>query len=71
MKESLINKLNKLKNSFFIKEDLNKNFKNIYEANTQEAINMNIFGVPTYIYNNEMFWGQDRLELLEYSLKKN
>jgi len=32
---------------------------------------MNIFGVPTYIYNNEMFWGQDRLELLEHSLKKN
>ncbi|MSP06190.1 MAG: hypothetical protein EXR13_01280 [Candidatus Fonsibacter sp.] len=30
MKKSLINKLNKLKNSFFIKEDLNKNFKNIY-----------------------------------------
>ncbi len=57
-------------------EDLNKlamsdKIKNIYEANTQEAINMNIFGVPTYIYNNEMFWGQDRLELLEYSLKKN
>lgn len=56
-------------------EDLNKlamsdKIKNIYEANTQEAINMNIFGVPTYIYNNEMFWGQDRLELLEYSLKK-
>jgi 2-hydroxychromene-2-carboxylate isomerase len=45
--------------------------KKIYETNTQEAINMNIFGVPTYIYNNEMFWGQDRLELLEYSLKKN
>ncbi len=57
-------------------EDLNKlamsdKIKNIYEANTKEAINMNIFGVPTYIYNNEMFWGQDRLELLEYSLKKN
>jgi 2-hydroxychromene-2-carboxylate isomerase len=57
-------------------EDLNKlamsdKIKNIYETNTQEAINMNIFGVPTYIYNNEMFWGQDRLELLEYSLKKN
>ena len=30
MKESLFNKLNKLKNSFFIKEDLRKNFKNIY-----------------------------------------
>ena len=30
MKESLINKLNILKNSFSIKENLNKNFKNIY-----------------------------------------
>ena len=30
MKESLINKLNKLKNSFFIKEDLSINFKKIY-----------------------------------------
>lgn len=45
--------------------------KKIYEANTREAINMNIFGVPSYVYNNEIFWGQDRLELLEYSLKKN
>ena len=30
MKESLINKLNKLKNYFLIKENLNKNYKNIY-----------------------------------------
>jgi 2-hydroxychromene-2-carboxylate isomerase len=57
-------------------EDLNKlansdKIKKIYEANTQEAINMNIFGVPSYVYNNEIFWGQDRLELLEYSLKNN
>ncbi len=56
-------------------EELNKlatsdKIKKIYEANTQEAINMNIFGVPSYVYNNEIFWGQDRLELLEYSLKK-
>lgn len=57
-------------------EDLSKlamsdKIKKIYETNTEEAINMNIFGVPTYVYNNEMFWGQDRLELLEYSIKKN
>jgi 2-hydroxychromene-2-carboxylate isomerase len=45
--------------------------KKVYEANTQEAINMDIFGVPSYVYNNKIFWGQDRLELLEYSLKKN
>jgi hypothetical protein len=30
MKESLINKLNKLKNNFKIKENLLKNFKNLY-----------------------------------------
>ena len=30
MKESLINKLNKLKNYFLIKENLNKSYKNIY-----------------------------------------
>ena len=79
-KENDISNLETLK---FIANELKINFddlsklamsdkiKKIYEENTQEAINMNIFGVPTYIYNNEMFWGQDRLELLEYSLKKN
>ena len=36
MKESLINKLNKLKKSFFIKEDLNKNFKKIIPKNTSQ-----------------------------------
>jgi len=25
-----------------------------------EAIKKNVFGAPTYIYNNELFWGQDR-----------
>ena len=30
MKESLVNKLNKLKNSFFIKENLSKSFNLIY-----------------------------------------
>jgi 2-hydroxychromene-2-carboxylate isomerase len=64
--ETLKSIANDLKINF---EELNKfamsdKIKKIYESNTQEAINMNIFGVPTYIYNNEIFWGQDRLELL-------
>ena len=41
----------------------------IYMDNTVEAINQNVFGVPTYIFNNELFWGQDRLEFLERALK--
>ena len=29
---------------------------------TQKAHEKNIFGVPTFIVNNKIFWGQDRLE---------
>lgn len=32
-----------------------------YEANTVEAIDRGVFGVPTYVVEGEMFWGQDRL----------
>ena len=41
----------------------------IYSDNTDEAIEKNVFGAPTYIFNNELFWGQDRLEFLERALK--
>jgi 2-hydroxychromene-2-carboxylate isomerase len=42
----------------------------IYANNTEEAIQKNVFGAPTYILNNELFWGQDRLDFLERALKK-
>jgi len=41
----------------------------IYVDNTEEAVHKNVFGAPTYIFNNELFWGQDRLEFLERALK--
>ena len=41
----------------------------IYSDNTEEAVKKNVFGAPTYIFNNELFWGQDRLEFLERALK--
>jgi 2-hydroxychromene-2-carboxylate isomerase len=41
----------------------------IYTDNTEEAVEKNVFGAPTYIFNNELFWGQDRLEFLERALK--
>jgi len=43
----------------------------ILKENTEEAIDKNIFGVPTWIYNNELFWGQDRLDFLERAIDKN
>jgi 2-hydroxychromene-2-carboxylate isomerase len=41
-----------------------------YDALTQEAIDRQIFGVPTYVYQDEMFWGQDRLDFLARKLAK-
>lgn len=42
----------------------------IYDANTQEAIDRSVFGVPWYVYGDEPFWGQDRLELLDRALAR-
>jgi 2-hydroxychromene-2-carboxylate isomerase len=39
-----------------------------YEACTQEAIDRQLFGVPTYVYRDEPFWGQDRLDFLDRAL---
>lgn len=41
------------------------------EINTKEAIARNVFGSPTWIYQGELFWGQDRLDFLERSVGKN
>jgi len=39
-----------------------------YEANTDEAIELGVYGAPTYELNGELFWGQDRLEFLDRAL---
>ncbi|MEE8247702.1 MAG: DsbA family protein, partial [Alphaproteobacteria bacterium] len=39
-----------------------------YEAGTEEAIARGVFGAPTYILEDEIFWGQDRLDFLARSL---
>jgi 2-hydroxychromene-2-carboxylate isomerase len=36
---------------------------------TGEAIKMGVFGMPTYFYRGEMFWGQDRVEFLERAVE--
>jgi 2-hydroxychromene-2-carboxylate isomerase len=44
--------------------------RKIYDANTHEAIERSVFGSPTYFVNGDMFYGQDRLEMVELALKK-
>jgi 2-hydroxychromene-2-carboxylate isomerase len=39
-----------------------------YRANTDEAMGIGVFGAPTYVFDGELFWGQDRLQMLEWRL---
>lgn len=39
-----------------------------YEAFTAEALARGIFGAPSYLYRDELFWGQDRLDFLDRAL---
>lgn len=41
----------------------------IYEQNRQDAIATDVFGSPGYVLDGEVFWGQDRIELLADALK--
>ncbi len=42
----------------------------LYEQFTQEALVAGVFGAPSYVLpSGEIFWGQDRLDLLERALK--
>ena len=43
--------------------------KGIYLSNSNDAIAKGVFGAPTFIMNNELFWGQDRLDFLEDKIK--
>ena len=39
-----------------------------YEDTLGEAVAAGVFGAPSYVLDGEVFWGQDRLELLDSAL---
>jgi 2-hydroxychromene-2-carboxylate isomerase len=41
----------------------------IRSANAQEAVEMDVVGVPSYVYQGEVFWGQDRIDYLDHVLQ--
>ena len=41
-----------------------------YDRYTEEAMQLGVFGVPTYVYRGELFWGQDRLDFLDRTLQR-
>jgi carboxymethylenebutenolidase len=42
--------------------------KAAFERNTQEALARGVFGAPSYVLGEEIFWGQDRLDFLDRAL---
>ncbi len=36
-----------------------------FAANTEAAVNQGVFGAPTYLVDDQVFWGQDRLGYLD------
>ena len=40
------------------------------KKNTEKALMSSVFGAPTYIIDNEVFWGQDRLDFVERYIKR-
>lgn len=40
-----------------------------YDGQTQAAIELNVFGAPSYVIDGELFWGQDRLDFVARQLR--
>ena len=52
----------KLNKDEITSEALKKEIQDKYEANTNSARENKIFGSPSFVVKNEVFWGDDRME---------
>ncbi len=43
--------------------------QHLLNRHTDSAIEAGVFGVPSYVLEDEIFWGQDRLDLLARALE--
>jgi len=48
----------------FLMEAVNQKIKDELKKRTDDAFKKGVFGTPTFIINNKMFWGQDRLDFV-------
>ena len=61
---------NNFKTSEILANISSDSVKQMLITNTQLAVDRGLFGVPTIFINNEMFFGQDRLDFVEEILQK-
>ena len=45
--------------------------QSVFSENSERAVTKGVFGVPSYVVGEEVFWGQDRLEFLDTFLNDN
>ncbi len=55
--------------TFFLRSS-SQSIKTLLKKKTNDAFDKGIFGAPTFVINNKMFWGQDRLEFVLEEAKK-
>ncbi len=55
--------------TFFLRAS-GQSVKNLLRKKTDEAFEKGVFGAPTFLVNNKIFWGQDRLEYAMAEAKK-
>ena len=51
-------------------ESADHKIKDELKKRTTEAFTKGIFGAPSFIINNKLFWGQDRLEFVLNEARK-
>ena len=70
MVKQLLKKL-KINDSDFFNSINDQDVKDKLKELTQEAFEKEVFGAPTFLVNNKIFWGQDRLEYALDEIKNN
>ena len=59
--QKVIKNLNVNPKTFLLRSS-SSSIKESLKKKTNEAYEKNIFGAPTFVVNNKIFWGQDRIE---------
>ena len=67
--DKIIKNMNINPKTFFLRCQ-NQNTKNILIKKTDDAYQKGIFGAPSFLVNNKIFWGQDRLDFAVAEFKK-
>jgi 2-hydroxychromene-2-carboxylate isomerase len=52
----------KIDKDTFLNDIKKQEIKNELKGLTKDAFEKDIFGAPTFVVNNKIFWGQDRLD---------